>query len=57
MLNRIQAMAMRLKIGKALAWLIAALPLALGYASGFIVKIGKLIVAAFLEGFEAGVKL
>ena len=46
-----------MRAGRALAWLVAALPLALGYIAGTVVKIGKLAWAAFLEGFESGAKL
>ncbi len=57
MLDRIQQRAQTLRLGRALAWLIAAPPLALGYLVGTAVKLVKLVWAAFLEGFETGVKL
>lgn len=57
MLDRIQQRASNLKAGRLLAWLVAALPLALGYIAGTVAKLGKLAWAAFLEGFEQGVKL
>jgi len=57
MFERIQQRAGQLKAGRALAWVVAALPLALGYIAGTAVKISKLIWAACLEGFEVGVKL
>ena len=57
MLERIRQRARQLKIGRALAWLVAALPLIAGYIVGTVVKIAKLVWAAFIEGFEAGVRL
>lgn len=57
MLDRIQKRAETLRLARALAWIVAALPLALGYLAGTIVKLGKLVWAAFLVGFEAGVRL
>jgi hypothetical protein len=57
MLDRIQARASKLNMRRALAWTVAAPPLAVGYVIGTIVKIGKLAWAAFMEGFDAGAKL
>jgi len=57
MLDRIQQRAAQIKLGRVLAWSVAAIPLVLGYAVGVVVKIIKLIWASFVEGYEAGVKL
>ena len=57
MLDRIQQRAQQFQVRRGLAWLVAALPLALGYVIGVVVKMAKLAWAAFVVGFEAGVRL
>jgi hypothetical protein len=57
MLERIQQRAAQIKPIRVFAWTVAAIPLAIGYVLGVIVKVFKLAWAAFVEGYEAGVKL
>lgn len=57
MLEIIQQRAEQLQIRRGLAWLVAAPILAFGFVVGVTVKIVKLAWAAFLVGFEAGVKI
>lgn len=40
-----------------LAWILAAPPLVLGYAAGFMVKAARLFWAAVVEGYHRGSKL
>ena len=42
---------------RAAGYLLAALPYALGYVVGFVVKLVKLVRAAVLEGFNNGSKV
>lgn len=57
MIEKIQQRSGELQARRLFLWLVAILPLILGYCIGTIVKLLKFIWAAFVEGFEAGVKL
>ena len=56
-LQQVTARASEFQAGRALAFLVAAIPFGLGYVLGLSVKMIKLGVAAFVIGFERGADL
>lgn len=53
----IQQRAGTLHARRGLTWLLVLVPLVLGYVIGLLVKVGKYVWAAFIEGFNAGSRI